>query len=395
MRKTNPRADSSAASGASRVTAKVARKKPTASFTIPARINPFTIGLVGTLGVLLALLIGVVVGQLSTVLVYIGLALFLALGLDPLVSFLERKMPRPLSIAIVVGGVLLAFAAIVVAIVPVMVQQATKLIDDAPRMINDLMESDWYNGVIAQYGSNFQDAIDGALKFIQDPGNLASIGGGLVAVGAGIAGGITGVIIVLILTLYFLASLRSIKRMAARFVPSYQRPGFLELTDDVAGAVGRYVIGQFSLALINGILSLIFLSIIGAPLPALLALIAFIGSLIPMVGTLIGAILISLVCLFASPLTALVAAIYYLVYMQVEAYVLSPRIMNKAVAVPGAIVVIAAIGGGTIGGVLGALVAIPVAASAIIIIQKVVFPAQDAKTVDPDAEPEAPVTIKV
>ncbi len=354
-----------------------------------ARLNPFMIGLVGTLGVLLALLIGTVVGQLSTVLVYIGLALFLSLGLDPVVALLARRMPRPGAVAIVVGVVLLVFAGILLAIVPVLVQQATKLIEDAPQMISDFTHSDWYNSVVAQYGSNVEDAVNSALQFIQDPGNLASIGGGIVAVGAGIAGGITGVTIVMILTLYFMASLPAMKRLAARFVPNYQRVGFTELTDDVAGAVGRYVIGQFSLALINGILSLILLSIIGAPLPALLALIAFVGSLIPMVGTLFGAIIISLICLIASPVTALVAAIYYLIYMQVEAYVLSPRIMNKAVAVPGAIVVIAAIAGGTIGGVLGALVAIPVAASAIIIIQKVVFPAQDRKIVDPDAGLEA------
>ena len=82
-------------------------------------------------------------------------------------------------------------------------------------------------------------------------------------------------------------------------------------------------------------------------------------------------------------LTALVSLIYYLVYLQVEAYILSPRIMSKAVAVPGAVVVIAAVGGGALGGVLGALVAIPVAASGIIIIQKVLFPAQDAKVVPP------------
>ncbi|PPH50014.1 AI-2E family transporter, partial [Rathayibacter sp. AY1E1] len=103
------------------------------------------------------------------------------------------------------------------------------------------------------------------------------------------------------------------------------------------------------------------------------------GSLIPLVGTLSGAVIISLACLLASPLTALVAAIYYLVYMQVEAYLLSPRIMNKAVSVPGAVVVIAAVAGGTLAGVLGALVAIPVAASVIIVVQKVVFPRQDAK----------------
>jgi predicted PurR-regulated permease PerM len=84
------------------------------------------------------------------------------------------------------------------------------------------------------------------------------------------------------------------------------------------------------------------------------------------------------VSLTASPETGIAAAIYYLIYMQVEAYVLSPRIMSRAVSVPGALVVIAAVAGGTLGGVLGALVAIPVAASLIIIVEKVIFPRQDA-----------------
>lgn len=350
------------------------------------RIEPFTFGLVGALGVLVALLLGSIVGQLSTVLVYIGIALFLALGLEPIVSLIERKLPRGAAVTIVVVVVVLLFAGILLAIVPIIVQQIAHLIQTAPTMIQDIMHSDWYKQMAAQYGDSFNQAVQGAVKFLQDPGNLSKIGGGLLAVGAGIAGGVTGVTIVLILTLYFMASLRGMKRVAARFVPAYRRPRFSELVEDVSGAVGRYVIGQASLALINGVLSLIFLTIIGAPLPALLALIAFIGSLIPLVGTLSGAIINSLICLFVSPLTALIAFIYYLVYMQIEAYVISPRIMSKAVAVPGALVVIAAVGGGALGGILGALVAIPIAASVIIIIQKVLFPAQDAKTVPPETE---------
>ena len=252
------------------------------------RIDPFSFGLVGALGVLVALLIGTIVGQLSTVLVYIGLALFLALGLDPIVSLLERKLPRGASVSIVVVAVILAFAGILLAIVPILVQQIANLIEHAPKFVDNVIHSAWYKQLADQYGASFNDAVQGALKFVQDPGNLTQIGGGLLAVGAGIAGGLTGVTIVLILTLYFMASLRSMKRVAARFVPAYRRPRFSELLDDVSGAVGRYVIGQASLALINGVLSLIFLSIIGAPLPALLALIAFIGSLIPLVGTLSG-----------------------------------------------------------------------------------------------------------
>jgi len=214
-------------------------------------------------------------------------------------------------------------------------------------------------------------------------GPFLPLAGHLGRLAAGIAGGITGVTIVLILTLYFMASLRSMKRVAARFVPAYQRDTFSELLEDVSSAVGRYVIGQASLALTNGILSLIFLSIIGAPVPALLALIAFIGSMIPLVGTLSASIIISLICLFESPTTALIAVVYYLVYMQIEAYVLSPRIMSRAVAVPGALVVIAAVAGGALGGILGALVAVPIAASIIIIVQKVVFPTQDRKRTPP------------
>ncbi|MET1015886.1 MAG: AI-2E family transporter, partial [Leifsonia flava] len=224
------------------------------------------------------------------------------------------------------------------------------------------------------------DALTGAIEFISDPKNLVAIGGGLAAVGAGVASGVTGATIVLILTLYFLASLRSMKGVTYRFVPAYRRVGFAKITEEITSAVGRYVVGQLSLALCNGILSLIFLSIIGAPLPFLLAMIAFLGSLVPLVGTLTASIINTLICLFVSPTTALFAGIYYLIYMQIEAYVLSPRIMNRAVAVPGAIVVIAAVAGGAIGGILGALVAIPVAASAIIIVQKVVFTIQDAKT---------------
>lgn len=357
--------------------------QPTTAAAAIARINPFMMGLLGGIGVLVALLIGGILEQLGTVLVYVGVAVFLALGLDPIVSAIERRLPRPAAVAIVAIVVVLAFAGIIVAIVPILVKQIANLIEAGPDMVADIMASSWFRDLSAQFGTSFEDAAQGVLNFLSDPNNVLNISGGLWQVGAGIAGGLTGVTIVLILTLYFMASLRSMKRLAARFVPAYQRETFREVVEDVSGAVGRYVIGQASLALINGVLSLFLLSIIGAPVPALLALIAFIGSMIPLVGTLSASIINSLICLFVSPVTAMIAFGYYLVYMQIEAYVLSPRIMNKAVAVPGALVVIAAVAGGALGGILGALVAIPVAASVIIIVQKVLFPAQDRKVAPP------------
>lgn len=344
------------------------------------RIRAFRIGFVGALGVLLALLLGGIVGQLGTVILYVALALFLALGLDPVVSWMQRReIPRWLAILLVFVVVIGVFVGLIATIVPIVVRQTTIIVEDWESIVTNVEESGlvvWLNSLAG--GDAIAQAIGAAGDWVADPDNLGSLTGGILAVGAGIAGGFTGAVIVLILTLYFLASLDAMKRYAARFVPASSRPGFRSVSEEITGSVGRYVIGQVSLGATNGVLSLIYLSIIGAPAPILLAFIAFLASLVPLVGTITGAVIISLVCLAASPATALAAAIYYLIYMQIEAYLLSPRIMNRAVAVPGALVVIAAIAGGTLGGVLGALVAIPVAASLIIIMEKVVFPRQDA-----------------
>ncbi|PPH37998.1 AI-2E family transporter [Rathayibacter sp. AY1E3] len=345
-------------------------------------IRSFRIGLFGALGVLVALVLGGLVVQLGTVLTYIFVALFFALGLDPLVSWLESKrLPRPLAITAVFAAVVLIFAGLLVYIIPILVEQLTMFVTSAPQIVTDIASQQWVLDLEQQLRGviDIDELIESVQSFIGNPNNLLSLGGGLIAVGTGIASGVTGAVIVLILTLYFLASLRSMKTVAYRFAPASHRAKAHEVGDEITGAVGRYVVGQVSLAGVNGVLTFILLLSIGAPVPALLACVAFLGSLIPLVGTLSGAVIISLACLLASPLTALVAAIYYLVYMQVEAYLLSPRIMNKAVSVPGAVVVIAAVAGGTIAGVLGALVAIPVAASVIIVVQKVVFPRQDAK----------------
>lgn len=347
---------------------------------VPAlRQNAFMFGLLGGLGVLVALLVGTVVGQLSTVLIYVGVALFIALGLDPLVSWLEKRIPRWAAVLAVFGTIVILVGLLLLTIIPIIVEQISNLIYTFPGFLNTFLASDFLKNLEVQLSGiiDLQQVNTGIQNFIKDPNNFVNIGGGLLVVGAGIAGGVTGIIIVLILTLYFLSSLPTIKKATYRFVPATKRAGFTDISDQITSAVGRYIVGQFSLALVNGVLSFIFLSIIGAPKTALLAFIAFLFSLVPLIGTLFASILISVLCLFASPLTALVAIIYYLIYMQIEAYVLSPRIMNKAVNVPGAVVLIVAIAGGTLGGVLGALVAIPIAASVIIIIEKVLFPRQE------------------
>jgi predicted PurR-regulated permease PerM len=346
--------------------------------------NAFTLGLVGTLGVGVGILLLTSIASLATILTYIGAAIFIALGLDPVVSWLEkRKLPRWFAILIVFIAVAAIVAGLVFAVVPIIVDQLGELFAEIPRLVAPFQEGDWVETLSNQLGGfDVRAVIKAVTDYFSDAGNIVTIAGGALDVGIGIASGVFGTIVVLILTLYFTASLNSIKRSIYRLVPASRRERFADLSEQVTSAVGRYVVGQISLAACNGVLSFIYLSIIKAPFPAVLAFVAALLSLIPLVGTLSGSIIIVLVCLIpglGSLPTAIAAAIYYLVYMQVEAYLLSPNIMNRAVAVPGVVVVIAALAGGTLLGILGALVAIPVAASCILIIKQVVIPIQNER----------------
>lgn len=350
--------------------------------------NPFRTALVATLGVGLGLVLITSVQTLSTVILYIGTALFLSLGLDPLVSFLERRgLPRWAAVLLTIFAVLGVFVAIVLIVLPVVIEQITQLVDQITDLflrgdetIQDL--KDWMTDTfpnlrvdeVFAYVENWMLEEDWNSKIAEWSG---SIGQGVLVVGGAVLAGLFGAFIVLVLTIYLTASTPSLKRAVYQIVPASKRERFIDIADQITDSVGHYVMGQVSLGVINGILSAIFLSIINAPFTAVLAVIAFFFSLIPLVGTLTGSTIIVLACLvpgLGSPATALAAAIYYLIYMQVEAYFIAPRIMSRAVAVPGAVVVIAALAGGSLLGLLGALIAIPVAASILIIYRQVLIP---------------------
>ena len=353
--------------------------------------HPFRTALIATLGVGVGIAILTGIGTLSTILLYVGTALFLSLGLDPMISWLERrKLPRWAAVLITIMALLAVFAGILLLVVPLIVGQISQLVVAIQRLIKSgawddptTAIKDWLHqsfpfldvDVVIQYLTDWYESID--------VGKIGStIGESILAIGGGIIAGFTGALIVLILTIYFTASTPSLKAAVYQLVPASRRERFIDLAEQITASVGFYVMGQVSLGVINGVLSAIFLTIIGAPFPAVLAVIAFFFSLIPLVGTLTGSAIIVLICLIpglGSPQTALVALIYYAIYMQVEAYILSPRIMNRAVSIPGAVVVIAALAGGALLGLLGALIAIPVAASILIIYRQVIIPRQNER----------------
>lgn len=220
-------------------------------------------------------------------------------------------------------------------------------------------------------------------KFLSDPTRIAQIGGGALQIGTGIATGIatgiSGGLIVLVLTLYFLATLPSMKSGLLRLAPARDRRSVDRITEQITESVGGYVMGMVGLAFINAVIVFVLYLVLGLPFPPLMATVAFLITLIPLVGSVLFWIIGTGIALFSSPVMALIFAAVYVVYMQVEAYVITPRVMSKAIAIPGSLVVIGALVGGTLLGLLGALIAVPVTASILIIIKQVWIPRQDAR----------------
>jgi predicted PurR-regulated permease PerM len=342
--------------------------------------NAFQLGLLGGLGVLSAILIGNMLITIAGVITYVFAAIFIALGLDPVISWLEhRGLKRPLAITAVVLVIVGSLTLVTISFLPSLLAQAAKFVEHAPKIIDGFAKLPWLVSLDEKFGGAIHNALNSAGVFIADSTNWPTMLGGVVQVGISILNGITGGIVIVILSLYFTASLKSFKKFLYAMVPGSKRDTFIHISEQVAQAVGRYVLGQVSIAAINASLGFIFMLIAGVPYAGVLATLSFVLALIPLVGALSAATLATVVSLSASPQLALAALIYYLIYMQIEAYVISPKIMNKAVAVPGAVVVVAALAGGTLLGVLGALVAIPVAASVILVIRQVWLPHQDKR----------------
>ena len=340
--------------------------------------NAFQIGLLGGLGVLSALVIGSMITTIANIITYVFASIFIALGLDPLVRFLERrKMKRPLAIVTVVAAVLIIVGSLIWSLAPTLVSETAHFIRKAPQLIAGIEKTDWIVRLDSQFGGAIINGMHNFGDFIGNSANWPSMLGGLVQVGLSIFNGFFAALIIVVLSIYFMASLEPFKQWLYKLVRKGRRKQFTAISEQIFNSVGRYVMGQIAIALINATLSFIMMTIVGIPFALMLASVGFLLALIPLVGSVTSVILISAVALSVSPVHALIAVIYGVVYMQVEAYVISPRIMQKAVDVPGAVVVVGALVGGTLLGVLGALVAIPVAASIILILRQVWIPRQE------------------
>lgn len=340
------------------------------------RQSPFYVGFVGAIGVLTAYAVFQSLGRLTTTITLLLVSFFLTLALNPLVEGLARRGPRRgLSVAIVFLGVLGAVTLVGWVVIPPVVQQSTELADNAPTMLDNLLRTPW----VQEFDHRYE-----VVKHVQEEitkraaeGSLwTGIFDGVLGAGRMLASGVFSVLTVLVLTLYFLASLPTIKQAAYAMVPSSRRVRITSLAEEIMRRVGSYAIGQVAVATINACCAWVMMTLLDIPFAAVLAVAVGLLGLIPMVGATLGAAIVAVVAFFDEPKKAFIVIIYFVIYQQLENYAVMPQIMQRTVAVPGAVTVVAALAGGTLLGILGALLAIPVAAGLLLIYEEVLVPRQ-------------------
>jgi len=335
------------------------------------RRAPFFIGFVGALGVACAFAVAWVVVAAGQILILLGLAFFVAVGLDPAVRWLHRRgLPRWAAVGVVLTVTLGALVGFFVLAVPVMVTQATRFANELPRYLQSL-----HNHRTTLGNLNARLHFAGALQnLLHGKGTSFGVFLGL---GQVVLGFVTALLVVLIVTVYLLVDLPRVRHSIYRLAPKTRRPRMVLLTDEIFDRVGGYVLGNLLTSLVAAVGTYAWCLIFGIPYALLLAVFVALVDLIPIIGSTIGGIIVSLVALTLSPGIAIATAVFYFVYRFLEDYWLTPRIMARTVAVPGLVTIVATVLGAAVLGLIGALVAIPVAAAIKLLLDEIATPRLD------------------
>ena len=326
---------------------------------------------------------------IRTPLSWILIAVFLAVALSGPVNYLARHMRRGFAITLVYLGLLAIPILLVALIVPPLVTEADKFAKDVPDYARDVTDFVQRNDQLRKINRDYDITSQLEAEAAKLPNRLGGAAGALRDVGFGIVSSIFALITILVLAAFLLSSGRNWTDAAISLRPEEQQLRLRRSLDNMAGAVAGYVAGALTIALIAGVLTFIVLTILGVPFAAPLAVIAGLFSLIPLVGATIAAVLIGVVTVFENfPTVTIIWAVWAIVYQQFENHVIQPQIQKRTVKVQPFITIVAVLFGATLLGVLGALVAIPVAASIQILTREYVdLRTLSLKKDDPGDEP--------
>jgi predicted PurR-regulated permease PerM len=337
--------------------------------------SPLLFGYLLTLGAVGAVLTGLMLYGLRSIIFSVFLAMFATVGLDPLIRWFQRRgMKRAWAIVTVILLLIGVIVAIVWVVLPLVITQIQTLVVSIPKQVAALKAQGWFDPANDTSNGALAALVNWIAQEVQNPQLWASVGQGLVGFGLSVVNGLTTGFFIAILTLYFIASYDATKASLYRLVARSHRDRFVGYTERILQNFGKYLSGMVVLAFFNSVYSIILLLVTGVPGAFLIGIAAFFITLIPLIGTVLTTAVMTVLALIHSPVSAIIVLIFMLVYMQVEAYILTPKVMGKAVQVPGSVVLISALAGSTLFGLPGALVAIPISAGIILIIKEIVMP---------------------
>lgn len=303
------------------------------------------------------------IGTLRGILLLIIASFVLAIGFQPAIGWFERRgMRRGLGLALVLMGFLVVFGGLLALAVPLIITQATEIVAELPVVIEQLQQGD---GLVARIAGMIDldqfTATGGA-----DPATLLDLAGG-------VAGFVFNFLTVLLVTPYFAMSMPGIKRWLVRLLRPAHREDFLRLLGESTDLMANFIVGNLIVSVIAGVVTWVGLTIIGVPYALALAAWVAITDLIPVLGAVLGAVGVAAVAYVEGPEALLWSVVLLIGYQQLENFVIAPRVMNKAVDLSPATVIIALMVGGSLAGLVGALLALPLAALIKIVVQDYVI----------------------
>lgn len=361
---------------AQKLAAQVSEAQP---FGIPGRAvsrhSQVRAGFTVTVGVLLAVALGLTIRALEPELLILVTAAFIAVGLEPAVGWLTRHHLRRglavLVISLLSVGLAAAFLA---AAVPPLVNEAAQLVSQGPQFFRQLQDDHTSIGHL-----NTQFHIEDKLASAANQKLTLNTFGGVLGVGQAIVSFTFEVVIILVLVLYILADFVSIKKAFYRLVPLSRRPRVALLGDEILARTGGYILGNLLTSLIAILCQYIILRALGVPYALVLSVFVGILDLIPLVGSTVAGVLVTLIALASVSITAAIINVAFtIVYRLAEDYLINPRVLKRTVEVRPLVTIVAVLLGGSLLGMIGALIAVPAAAALQLILTEVIYPRMDS-----------------
>jgi predicted PurR-regulated permease PerM len=314
------------------------------------------------LGIILAGIILIEVVQAAKgILIWIFVAIFLALALNPAVESLQRRgvARRGLAVGIVFIGAILVIVAIAATIIPTLVSQVNDFVDAVPGYVEDLTAGRGKLGFLErdyQITERVREALGegGASKVL-------GFSGTALAVTKGVVTAVIATVTIAFLTFFMLLEGPAWVERFYSLLPAEQQPRWRKIGHDIYDTIGGYVTGNLAISLIAGVVSTAVLLGLDVPFAVALGLLVAILDLIPLAGATIAAILVTTVAFLDATTSGVIVLIFFILYQQLENHVLQPIVYGRTVRLSPLAVLIAVLIGAELAGVVGALAAIPVA----------------------------------